>query len=444
MKNIYTFIFAVILSVSLWAQVPQKMSYQSVIRGANNNLIIEKPVGVRINILQGNESGTSVYSELHTPTTNSNGLASLSIGGGKNTTGDFAKIDWSKGPYFVKTETDLNGGSNYTISVTKELVSVPYALFSANDLIGPKGPIGLAGPIGPQGALGLAGIQGEKGDTGSQGLHGKDGIGGVTVAGNNISITGIGSNSDPYVINAKEQTLGTTPGEMQYWDGTSWIIVHPGSHGQMLIFSNGIPTWASTSYVMNPTTGKIWMDRNLGAKEVASSSSDVESFGDLYQWGRGKDGHQLRTSSTTTILSSTDIPAHNKFIIADIFYSGTNYDDWRLSQNNNLWQGVNGVNNPCPSGFRIPTENELIEEFSSWSTKNAVGAFLSPLKLPMANGRDNKGNLKTYGFGGYWSSTINTPQASSNVRYLYFHNTNVEISNGTRAEGNSIRCIKDY
>jgi uncharacterized protein (TIGR02145 family) len=130
MKKIYTLVSTVLLSVSLWAQAPAKMSYQAVIRGANNSLVIEKTVGVRISILQGNETGSSVYSELHTPTTNLNGLASLSIGGGKNTTGDFAKIDWSKGPYFVKTETDVAGGTNYQLTAVSELMSVPYALNS--------------------------------------------------------------------------------------------------------------------------------------------------------------------------------------------------------------------------------------------------------------------------------------------------------------------------
>jgi len=436
-------IACIFFQLQLNAQAPQKMSYQAVIRNSNNVLVTSTAVGMKISVLQGSITGKPVYIETQKPTTNTNGLVTVEIGSGTTQVGLFSEIDWANGPYFIKTETDPNGGSNYTISGTNELLSVPYALFSANGLKGPQGPIGLAGPTGEKGADGAAGVQGEKGDPGIQGLPGKDGIGGVTIAGNNITITGTGTNTDPYIINAKEQTLGTTPGEMQYWNGTSWIIVPPGTHGQMLIFSNGIPTWASTSYVINPTTGKIWMDRNLGAKEVASSSSDVESFGDLYQWGRGKDGHQLRTSNTTTTFSTTDVPGHNKFILADDFYGAPTLSDWRISLNNNLWQGLNGVNNPCPSGYRIPTENELVEEYSTWSSQNAAGAFLSPLKLPMANGRNIKGGILTNGFGGYWSSTVNA-ESNNVVRFLYFHNTNVEISNWNRANGCSIRCIKDY
>jgi hypothetical protein len=105
--------------------------------------------------------------------------------------------------------------------------------------------------------------------------------------------------------------------------------------------------------VTNPTTGKTWMDRNLGASQVATSSTDAASYGDLYQWGRRADGHQCRTSPTTATLSSVDQPAHGNFILAP-----NAPNDWRSPQNNNLWQGVTGVNNPCPSGYRVPTQTE--------------------------------------------------------------------------------------
>ena len=114
--------------------------------------------------------------------------------------------------------------------------------------------------------------------------------------------------------------------------------------------------------VTNPSTGKTWMDRNLGASQVATSSTDAASYGDLYQWGRRADGHQCRTSPTTATLSSVDQPAHGNFILAP-----NAPNDWRSPQNTNLWQGVSGVNNPCPSGYRIPTETELNNERLSWT-----------------------------------------------------------------------------
>ncbi len=189
--------------------------------------------------------------------------------------------------------------------------------------------------------------------------------------------------------------------------------------------------------VTNPTTGKIWMDRNLGASQVATSSTDANSYGDLYQWGRFADGHQCRTSVTTTSLSSSDQPVHGNFII-----DMSNPWDWRSPQNNNLWQGVNGVNNPCPTGYRLPTEAELNAERQSWGSNNAAGAFASPLKLPLAGLRSlSSGSLYLVGSYGYcWSSTV----SSTNSRYLAFSSTDAYMLSSYRAYGLSVRCLKDY
>ena len=143
-------------------------------------------------------------------------------------------------------------------------------------------------------------------------------------------------------------------------------------------------------------TGKIWMDRNLGATQVATSSTDIASYGDLYQWGRGTDGHQVRTAGTTSTLSSSNTPGHGNCILAP-----NSPFDWRSPQNNNLWQGVSGVNNPCPTGYRLPTEAEWNAELLSWSSNNSAGAFASPLKLPVAGYRyGGDGSLYNVGTSG--------------------------------------------
>ncbi len=120
----------------LQAQAPQKFSYQTVVRNASNQLLVGQTVGIKISILQGSANGSAVFSETHTPQTNANGLATLEIGGGSLLTGNFANINWANGPFFVKTETDPNGGNNYTIINTSQLLSVPYALFSGNGILG--------------------------------------------------------------------------------------------------------------------------------------------------------------------------------------------------------------------------------------------------------------------------------------------------------------------
>ena len=152
-----------LISSSIFAQAPQKMSYQAIIRNSNDSLLISTPVGMRISLVQGSPSGIVVFSETQTATTNDNGLVSLQIGMGTAVSGTFASINWAAGPYYVKTETDLNGGINYTIISSNELLSVPYALFSAT------GPPGATGPQGPQG---ITGTNGNDGSIGPQGLNG--------------------------------------------------------------------------------------------------------------------------------------------------------------------------------------------------------------------------------------------------------------------------------
>jgi hypothetical protein len=103
MKTIFTFIAIVCFSVLILAQSPQKMSYQAVVRNEVNSLVIKRPVGVKMSIVQSSENGNTVYSEIFNPNpeTNSNGLITLEIGGGVAVSGTFTEIDWSKGPYFI-------------------------------------------------------------------------------------------------------------------------------------------------------------------------------------------------------------------------------------------------------------------------------------------------------------------------------------------------------
>ena len=114
------------------AQSPEKMSYQAVIRDGSDNLITSSNVGMRIQILQGSEFGAAVYVETHTPASNANGLVNIEIGAGNVVSGDFTTIDWSNGPFYIKSEVDTGGSDNYSITTTTELLSVPYALYAEN------------------------------------------------------------------------------------------------------------------------------------------------------------------------------------------------------------------------------------------------------------------------------------------------------------------------
>jgi uncharacterized protein (TIGR02145 family) len=132
MKKSFIFSFAFMITVSLLAQVPQKMSYQCVVRNSSGVLITNQSVGIKISILLGTTSGTVVYSETYSPNpqTNTNGLVTVEIGSGVPITGSFSDINWASGPYFLKTETDPAGGTSYAIVGTSQLLSVPYALYA--------------------------------------------------------------------------------------------------------------------------------------------------------------------------------------------------------------------------------------------------------------------------------------------------------------------------
>ena len=163
--------------------------------------------------------------------------------------------------------------------------------------------------------------------------------------------------------------------------------------------------------VTNPITGRTWLDRNLGATEVAQDVDSIAAQGWLYQWGRLTDGHQDRGSSVIYQRSDTDTPDTPDFIASASAYSY----DWRFPQNDNFWQGVNGINNPGgTSGFRLPTLQEWEEEVATWQTQDLQGAFNSTLKLPITKfRRDVDGNLVEIQDGYYWASDTSGIYAGS-------------------------------
>ena len=187
------------------------------------------------------------------------------------------------------------------------------------------------------------------------------------------------------------------------------------------------------------STGQIWMDRNLGATQVATSSTDYASYGDLYQWGRGTDGHQIRTSEAKNRPTRSTSPSW--YGLPGTYFIKNN-ENWYIGTDpDNLWQGVNGINNPCPSGYRLPTQAEWQAERATWSTNDAAGAFASPLKLPLAGSRiTTQGEVKWENTNGYyWSQTVwATYSASSNFSSSY-----TETSYRWRGSGSSVRCIKE-
>ena len=352
MKRIITMCAAIFMTVSMFAQAPQKMSYLAVISNSSNAPAVSTPVSP---------------AEATGPT----GLLS-SVAASENTP------YWNGTSWVINNSNIHNNGSEVEIASTTQGFLPLHMTTAQRDAI--------ASP-----AAGLT-------------------------------------------------MYNTTVNCLQSWNGGLWVDdgCAPTPPGPTYAAGSVFCASGATTVVevTNSSTGKTWMDRNLGASQVATSMTDANSYGDLYQWGRKSDGHQCRTSATTATLSSSNQPAHGDFILNTV-----SPNDWRSPENRNLWQGVNGVNNPCPSGYRLPTDTELDVEHSYWSSDDAAGAFASPLKLPRAGFRNSSnGSLEVVGLTSYiWSSTV----SGTHSRALLFYCCDSYMYSEFRGSGFSVRCIKD-
>ncbi len=207
------------------------------------------------------------------------------------------------------------------------------------------------------------------------------------------------------------------------------------------------PTHNGTTYasVISPYTGKIWLDRNLGASQVCTVLNDTACYGDYYQWGRATDGHEKTTSTPTATLATTITAANSNFITN----STVSPLDWTTADSNGSlrntnWSKTDG-SSVCPVGYRVPTITELTLETTSASTPvaNNTDAFNSFLKLPSAgnrNGGDGSWNNVSGTEGKVWSSSV----SGGSSGYLFFTNSAAnKFDLGTRAYGFSVRCLKD-
>ena len=266
---------------TLWAQAPQRISYQSVIRDGNSVVVASTAVGIKISVVRGTATGPAVYVETHRKATNANGLLSLEIGEGTVLSGTFAGIDWANGPYLIRTETDPTGGTNYSITGIAGLNSVPYALFSANGTPGPigltgatgaagqagangatgtsgatgaEGPIGLTGPTGPQGATGTQGSAGTTGATGPQGAQGVSGP--IGPAG--LTWRGAWSATGTYV---KDDAVG--------YNSASWFCINPISN------SSSTPNTDPTNWALLASQGAAGIQGPTGATGATGEEGPI-------------------------------------------------------------------------------------------------------------------------------------------------------------------------
>ena len=347
MKKLYFLVGALLLAGVTFAQAPQKMTYQAVVRNSSNNLVVSSPIGMRVSILEGSATGTPVYVETHTATTNANGLATVKIGEGTVTSGTFSGIDWSTGTYFVKTETDITGGTNYTIAGTSELLSVPYALYAEN--------AGVAGPQGPQGATGNGIASTVNNGDGTYTFNYTDGssfttadltgptgaIGSVGATGNGIAST-VDNGNGTFTLNtsaagngiASTVDNGNGTFTLNYTDGSSFTTANltgptgatgatgpagpvAGSDTQ-IIYNNAGAAGASANLTWNETTSELnvtgkTITNNLNLSSAAGSGTrylTTDNNGDISAvafpgiTGSGNANYHTKWTATGTLVNS--------------------------------------------------------------------------------------------------------------------------------------------
>jgi hypothetical protein len=315
MKRNYTLLLFLLATVSILAQTPEKMSYQLVLRDASNTLLTNQEVGIQISILQTTITGTAVYTEIQTATTNINGLVSLEIGSGTSSD-DFSAIDWSGGPYFIKTATDASGGSNYSIVGTSQLMSVPYALHaktaesvlnstwttSGSDIYNSNtGNVGIGTTTTPSAKLDVNGnsIIGSTSGTFNERLLIGD------VFGNNwagIVHNDIGKSSNYALV---QNRLGRT---ILNASSAQWISFNISSAEKMRMDANGnlgIGTSAPSAKLDVAGTVKI-VDGTEGARKVLTSDADG-----LASWADAATGTDNQTAAEVPSAVTGNIEATN-------------------------------------------------------------------------------------------------------------------------------------
>jgi hypothetical protein len=388
MKKIYSILTGLLLTASLFftqqatAQAsPQKMSYQSVIRNSSNVLLANTAVGIKISVLQGSTTGTPVYVETQTATTNGNGLVSLQIGTGTATTGTFAGINWAAGPYFIKTETDPAGGTNYNITGTQEILSVPYAMYAAK-----SGDATTMGAIGGSstanggtitaGVLSLTPADATNGGiitteaqtfAGNKTLTGTLGVGTATPAFSAVLEASSTTQGflPPRMTAAQRNAIATSPsaagltiwcsncgpsGELQVFNGSAWTNTIGGLAAVPTLSIGDSYQGGILAYIL--VSGEPGYDANTphGLIAAPSDQSTGANWGCYQTTISGADGTAIGTGNQNTIdimngcVESSFIAAR---ICGDLVLNG--YDDWYLPSKDELNKLYLNIGQGAPS-----------------------------------------------------------------------------------------------
>ena len=476
MNKIYLTIAVLIFSKFVIAQSPEKMSYQAVIRDVENNLISDREIGMQISILQGTTEGNAVYIETQNPITNENGLVSIEIGTG-NSSYNFSEIEWSIGPYYIKTETSPTGGSNYTITGVSQLLSVPYALFSkkAGTIQGLDDISSIADFFKGNGKININGnrinIEGTETELPiNNDNDSTNELQSLQIIGNELTITSGNTVNLPQIesFSGDYNDLTNKPSRIDSANVANELVLvsNSGKKFKVVVDDNGnlstIEIINNTGTFIDPRDNQtykwvkigeqIWMAENLNY--LPSVVGPVtESFYDPYYYVYGYDGTNVAEAKAT-----------ENFATYGVLYN------WSAAMAGEESSSLNpsGVQGACPSGWHLPSREEWIElgnflgatsfagydneaggklkeiGYTHWESPNEGATNETGFTALPGGIRSFSGDFSSMGSSSwYWCAT-----GTSNLTYSWLcalHTNNNYITNTTTATeyGLSVRCIKD-
>ncbi|MCQ2263732.1 MAG: fibrobacter succinogenes major paralogous domain-containing protein [Bacteroidales bacterium] len=480
MKKFLSTLFFCLVCLVIFAQAPQKFSYQAVVRDAGNNLVASHAVGVRISILQGGVTGNAVYMESQTITTNANGLMTVVIGNGTTLSGDIASIDWANGPYFLKTETDPNGGTNYTIEGTQQLLSVPYALYAGNAANGFSGNYNdLTNqptiPTIPDNVSDFANDANYVNNADCNNVSFCDLLNMLTALQNTVdSLADVVAGNNPPIEEPCTPTSSThdieiTTAELPYTfaDTTSQAGTETGTYVLLRTNASGCDS-------------TITLNLTVSAPAFACGTSTLTDV-DGNTYNTVQIGEQcwmkenLRTTKKpngTSISSGIWTPGSNSVTTYGRLYSWTTVMNGATSSNATP-SGVQGI---CPTGWHVPSDNEWKQMemaagmsqsdadntgwrgniaaklcgntgWNSSTTANAAGNLSAPDRNSSGFSALPAGYyVGGYGYFGNYANFWSATEASSDYAYyrtLRYDYAGVDRNGNFKSYGYSVRCVRD-